>query len=311
MKISKLFHWLYGFLMLLPVFGVLFKVGYVMLNDNAFESYSGAYAFNTYTDLTDIQSNLLSSVSFDNIYRVGRNAQLYTYSSNWNGTYLFSIDKNTIFTPQRRALLFTDISNVKINGSSYDINCFVLGGTGYFSVDSFILYGYKLQSNIDFNYLLYNGYSDYSLKYDDVLLTKVVSINVVNSGLNIQFTSNSTRLGCLLDSPSAPTLPYTLDLSTLVSYTKTLSYYVDTTLSSVFYASLQEINDTEFFSWAKDSFLVQPIMYIGNLFGITNPHPIFTFMSYWLAISIIWLVFDLVMYVPLLVHRWIDKGVIE
>lgn len=34
-------------------------------------------------------------------------------------------------------------------------------------------------------------------------------------------------------------------------------------------------------------------------------------LTYWSCVSLIWLVFDLIMYVPLLVHRWIDKGVIE
>lgn len=34
-------------------------------------------------------------------------------------------------------------------------------------------------------------------------------------------------------------------------------------------------------------------------------------LTYWTCISIIWLVFDVFMYVPLLVHRWIDKAKIE
>lgn len=34
-------------------------------------------------------------------------------------------------------------------------------------------------------------------------------------------------------------------------------------------------------------------------------------LSYWAFISITWLVFDLVMYLPLLVHRWLDKGVLQ
>lgn len=34
-------------------------------------------------------------------------------------------------------------------------------------------------------------------------------------------------------------------------------------------------------------------------------------LNYWTSISIIYLVFDLFMYIPLLVHRWIDKGLVE
>lgn len=65
------------------------------------------------------------------------------------------------------------------------------------------------------------------------------------------------------------------------------------------------------FSWAYSSFLTQPFIYIGNLFGLPSTSTIYYCLSYWLDISIIWLVFDLVMYIPLLVHRWLDKGIIE
>ena len=34
-------------------------------------------------------------------------------------------------------------------------------------------------------------------------------------------------------------------------------------------------------------------------------------LTYWTCVSIIWLVFDVFMYVPLLVHRWIDKAKLE
>jgi len=34
-------------------------------------------------------------------------------------------------------------------------------------------------------------------------------------------------------------------------------------------------------------------------------------LTYWTMVSIIWLIFDVIMYVPLLVHRWIDKAKLE
>ena len=69
--------------------------------------------------------------------------------------------------------------------------------------------------------------------------------------------------------------------------------------------------NSSLFSWAYTSFLTEPFQYIGSLFGLPLTSPLYTLMSYWLDISIIWLVFDLVMYVPQLVHRWLDKGIIE
>jgi len=82
-------------------------------------------------------------------------------------------------------------------------------------------------------------------------------------------------------------------------------------LDTIFIDSVNNINTLSLFSWASTSFLVAPFSYIANLFGLSATSPIITLFSYWLDISIIWLVFDVVIYVPLLVHRWLDKGVIE
>lgn len=54
--------------------------------------------------------------------------------------------------------------------------------------------------------------------------------------------------------------------------------------------------------------------YLTKLFvdqGGTIREVISCLLTYWTSISIIWLVFDVFLYVPLLAHRWIDKGVIE
>lgn len=55
---------------------------------------------------------------------------------------------------------------------------------------------------------------------------------------------------------------------------------------------------------------------ISNVFGISssasfNVVVIIRLLSYWTEISIIYLIFDVVMYVPLLAHRWLDKGILE
>ena len=82
-------------------------------------------------------------------------------------------------------------------------------------------------------------------------------------------------------------------------------------LDNVFYYSCEQFKSYTLFNWAKSSFLAQPITYITNLFGMDSDNFVIYLLSYWLDISIIWLTFDLVMYVPLLVHRWLDKGVLE
>jgi len=82
-------------------------------------------------------------------------------------------------------------------------------------------------------------------------------------------------------------------------------------LIDMFIDSVNSLNTESLFSWSASSFLVAPFSYIADLFGVPSTSPIITMLSYWLSISIIWLVFDLIMYIPLLVHRWLDKGIIE
>lgn len=57
-------------------------------------------------------------------------------------------------------------------------------------------------------------------------------------------------------------------------------------------------------------------MYLfGNVFGFDLNNDIFmvlgSMFTYWTCISIIWLIFDVFMYVPLLVHKWIDRAKVE
>lgn len=84
-----------------------------------------------------------------------------------------------------------------------------------------------------------------------------------------------------------------------------------TPLDDIFINSVNNLGSIGLFSWANLSFLVSPFQYIANLFSMPINSPIITLLSYWLSISIIWLVFDIVMYIPLMVHRWLDKGIIE
>lgn len=82
-------------------------------------------------------------------------------------------------------------------------------------------------------------------------------------------------------------------------------------ISNTFYKAIEQVENSTLFNWAYDSFLVVPFTSIFTLFGVPTNSVIMLMLSYWLSISLIWLVFDLVMYLPNLVHSWIDKGGIE
>lgn len=53
---------------------------------------------------------------------------------------------------------------------------------------------------------------------------------------------------------------------------------------------------------------------LADVFGISWTDiriTITNLLSYWTIISIVYLIFDVIMYVPLLAHRWLDKARLE
>lgn len=63
------------------------------------------------------------------------------------------------------------------------------------------------------------------------------------------------------------------------------------------------------------SYQIEMVYYylLSNIFGLSNPilYMVIQSLTYWTIISIAYLIFDVIMYVPLLVHRWLDKARLE
>jgi len=244
MKISKLFHWLYAVLMLLPVIAIGVTCGYVMFNKNAYQSNGNSYIERSIT---------LNSSNAASTYVTGAWVK-YTFTEHnlqYNGSFGFSnisLDLNSIFNTDTtfiRFYLYKDNQNINF----YDIN------------------GYQYQilsSNRTFNDFTYQV--DLSVSND---------ISIYNYGLAQVFV------------------------------------YQERALTDTFYYSVEQVKSNKLFSWADYSFVKTPIEYVTSLFGMETNNPILTIMSYWLSISVIWLCFDIILYVPLLVHRLIDKGMVD
>ena len=242
MKISKLFHWLYALVMLLPIFAIGVTCGYAMFNKNAYQSYA---------------SETINKCEYENIsitnLEVGKEYYLITPNTN---TYTRQ-EESTEISVSSLYLddIFKDVTKIRLyvpnNSNLLYIQAIGNEGFTYTSIQGHI---------IKFEYLAINN-SYYATEIESILYKK--------------------------------------------------QYFEFTYISEVFYYSVDKVTQSNLFNWAYDSFLVTPFAYIVSLFSMPSSSPVVMLLSYWLAISIIWLVFDLVMYVPLLVHRWLDKGVIE
>lgn len=167
------------------------------------------------------------------------------------------------------------------------------------------------------------GFSDISLDLNNLLNTDNVIYNAFefytsSSSFMIFYDTNNTEYRLENYKSKFTTFAYTIDLTTYSRKIVSTSYgdfvvsiYQPAPLSNVFYYSIDKVEESTLFSWSFNSFLAQPFEYITDVFSIPHGNIIVFFASYWLAISIIWLCFDLVMYVPNLVHKWLDKGSIS
>ena len=65
------------------------------------------------------------------------------------------------------------------------------------------------------------------------------------------------------------------------------------------------------FAWVSGSIVYTPFSYIANVFNMSVNSPIIALLSYFLVITVIYIVFDILVYIPNLFHRMIDGGSIE
>lgn len=154
---------------------------------------------------------------------------------------------------------------------------------------------YYIENNLVDNFRLSNYNGNPLLNFRNANNENIQNFQLQNSLLNFEFTL------------------ITVDVQPINYYSlfKQIELINPNTIDNVFYYSVDKVTQSPLFSWAYDSFLSAPFVYILDLFGVPSTHVMVELLSYWLSVSIIWLVFDLIMYVPLLMHRWIDKGVLE
>lgn len=85
----------------------------------------------------------------------------------------------------------------------------------------------------------------------------------------------------------------------------------DDTISNKMYHAWQSTWDLPLLQWTHTSFVAQPFTYITGLFGVPSDSTFNYVFAYFVSISICWLVFDVIMYLPNLAHRWLDRGALE
>ena len=264
MKISKLFHWLYAFVMFLPVFALGGTLLISTFNMSAKQESEIIYKYET----NEVNSN--DDLVLGNIYRFYTDD--YEHFSTYNEDYYlqFTCILDTNFDYQ-----FNSIDENFYVDIKHDFNSII----GDFT------------SGLISFYTGNDSYTTWAIEQQGLEIEAIV-ILTGDSVISSDFYSSFSKVD-----------------SAYIPIERVETHNLNT--REVFYDTLDDIKESPYFNWAYNSFLAQPLVYIVTLFSIPANHIVVELLSYWLAISIIWLVFDLIMYVPLLVHRWLDKGVLE
>lgn len=287
--------------MLLPVFSILAVCGYVMFNKNAKDSYSGTYEYintmklSTYSNSENISDEefTVNSVIMHKLYGSQFTGNTFTLANYNLGPYDFAVNSCIIF----------NVDSLYVDDVLYpDCKSIVIGKVNYqYGISAVWLFNNIYSDNL-YTYYPYNSNVSYCDDLGNVVYNSVQRFDISNNGhfirRNLVFNNSSN-------------IVYYMNSMNALSILEKNVFYTDFTLSSAFYYALDSLNTTPVFSWAKDSFVKEPFTYITGLFGVQSDSPINTMFSYWASVSICWLVFDLLMYVPLLAHRWIDKGIVE
>lgn len=74
---------------------------------------------------------------------------------------------------------------------------------------------------------------------------------------------------------------------------------------------LNMVMTNSIFAWVSDSIVYTPFSFISNVFNMPVNSPIIALLSYFLVITIVYIVFDILVYIPNLFHRMIDGGSLE
>ena len=278
MKISKLFHWLYAFLMFLPI---------VLFIPNAFYYGFNEHATNSETTTINYkyQSNEVNSL--DDLVE--------------GNIYHFEIDNNTldsIFDMAEGSYFSSTFININnYDFINYDLELDDFLGASYEN-NGIISVGFNITDYYDATLLFYlteNGNNDYFVALNLGQLTDEFS-------LQGDFILNDINVERLNINPFS---------YTVYNVIESVEINTDDTISNKMYQAWQSTWDLPLLQWTHTSFVAQPFTYITGLFGVPSDSSFNYVFAYFVSISICWLVFDLIMYVPNLAHRWLDKGALE
>lgn len=295
LKISRLFHWLYATLMFLPILMFIPSCIYygfnehAVINDETIDKYETKQVLFNQQLGQPIESTFYTwhdtYITFDNAGYTGQ--LVYAYN-------LVGIDNHIVYFKVNRSAGFTS------PGPTYQV---------YWQAANSSYYGVAYTSDY--------YYGSYSNPSGNILL-RVYDSDIIGKSISFQFFDLTLMFGSGNEPTKAefeflfPNLYYPYNdgqqITLQVPTGETIT--VSNNTRNIEYA-WEQVWNLPVFSWTQNSFITRPFSFITGLFGLQENNSINYLFTYFASISICWLVFDLIMYVPNLAHRWLDRSAIE
>lgn len=297
MKISKLFHWLYASLMFFPLMVI-----------PIFAIYSQRHTIES----NIVEKEVVKEVNFNQTFNNDEQPFLFIGDA-YNERLYFNLNTNEF------SFVVGDVylSRAYLISSNFDFDSFWIHISSWDNEGADIVF--YPNSRIGFFGSVFTCSSD----SENYLVLD--SGSNVSGSYSIEFYYNLFNLTKMFGRGNEPTIEqfnswfpnhyyeYTLGRKELL-YTGLYEQFNDTDIGSQFIYQTYNVVDKYFNikDWMNLGGLYD--WFILNIFNSSNSLVlpiIFNLITYWLVISFIWLIFDILMYVPSMIHKMLDKARME
>ena len=314
MKISKLFHWLYFIVMMIPI--MVFPIfALAVRSDNNFQPISVNANVNNFVHVEQLieTAPINDWESSDNHYMDMRDGEYYLSAyENSDGVCYF--DYNLDVIDAHKYLCKFDYFTI---GSFADSIQFVLEYTD--ESENILEFDFVVpNSSTSVTYEVIQEYSGTSFTTDDVgfyLWSDAVGGGSITFD-NLQLFDLTSMYG-IGNEPSVsqfnndfPNDYYAIDSNATIISSTVVTYNDTDVGSQMVYVGYRVVDN--YFNYDKVFNFGSLYYWLEiNFFSGSAPLGFFIFwhlLIYWLLTSLLWLLFDVLMYVPQLIHRWLDKA---
>lgn len=159
------------------------------------------------------------------------------------------------------------------------------------------------------------GFTQISINLNEIfnVTTEWNAFYLYNNNNDIRFYTTDNQSYLLSENDRLfNTFTYVVDLSnfndkTIYNYGIAFTYtFVTSKLSNVFYYSVNQVEESNLFNWAKTSGIYTTTHSFTQALSITNTF-IPMLMTYWLIISVVYILYDIVLMMLVIFHKKVHK----